>query len=332
MIMRIDPQRLIRLAVLIKQRSFRKAADVLGITQPALSQSIAQLEQAIGVKLIERTTHGMEPTIYGEALYAHARAIDWELSLAERRVQELIAGSKGTLTVGATTGIAMSMISQAIPVLLASTPEVHSRVLEELTAEPLLRQLQDRGIDVLICPTAPGYELKGLQSIPLFYTSRVACIRAGHPLGESPSLSELVAYPFSCPPDAMGLLSSVREIFAEAGLEMPTSINIVSNSVSLAKEVVKNTDAFAIFTDLSIWQECKYGELVAIPLPVKAGSWYNLVTRHEYVGTGATKNFLKAIFAVSEARGIEINPQAREVEQRIPKDEFSGAKMNRLNH
>ena len=120
--MRIDPQRLIRLAVLIQHGSFSRAADHLGLTQPALSQSIAQIEKEVGVKLIERTPHGVEPTIYGQVLYEHAKSIDRELAQAAQQIQELAFGQKGALRVGAMVGGAASLSALAVCKLQKRVP------------------------------------------------------------------------------------------------------------------------------------------------------------------------------------------------------------------
>jgi DNA-binding transcriptional LysR family regulator len=317
--MRVDPQRLMRLAVLINQGNFRKAAGELGVTQPALSQSIAQLELEVGVRLIERTPHGIEPTIYGEALYTHAKAIDWELAQAEQRIRELTEGNKGALTVGAAIGAAIEMVAQAICRLVVSDPGISTRVIAEPSSGALLRQLHDRSLDLVICQTLPDFELKGARSTPLFRSKRIACVRAGHPLGPAPPLEDLIAYPFACPVDEMGVLSGIRNALSIVGLDMPKNNVVVGNSISVGKEVVRHSDAFAIFSDLSVWRELEAGELIAIPLPDEAGQWYNLVTRSEYVGTAAAKTFLQGVFDVCADWKVEVHPDARRLERRIPR-------------
>jgi DNA-binding transcriptional LysR family regulator len=318
--MRIDPRRLMRLAVLINQGSFRKAADELNVTQPALSQSIAQLELEVGVKLIERTPHGVEPTIYGEAMYAHAKAIDWELAQAWQRIRELTAGNKGALTVGAAIGAAIYMVAQAICRMQVSQAGIsNTRVIEEPSTAALLRQLHDRSLDLVICQTLTEFELKGARSTPLFRSKRLACVRAGHPLGAAPPLKDLLAYPFACPLEEMGLLSGIRNALSIIGLEMPKNNIVVGNSIAVGKEVVRNSDAFAIFSDLSVWRELQSGELVGTPLPEEADQWYNLVTRPEYVGTAATKSFLQAVSDTCDEWGVDVHPDARRLERRIPR-------------
>ena len=117
----------------------------------------------------------------------------------------------------------------------------------------------------------------------------------------------------------MGLLSGIRNALNIIGLEMPKNNVVVGNSIAVGKEVVRNSDAFAIFSDLSVWRELQAGELVGTPLPEEADQWYNLVTRSEYVGTATTKSFLQAVSDTCDALGVDVHPDARRLERRIPR-------------
>src|SRR3546814_5716858 len=87
--MRLDPNRLLRLGELIRKGSFKKAADCLTITQPALSHSIARMESEVGVRLIDRTPHGVVPTVFGSALLRHEMEIEWQLAEADKQLHQL---------------------------------------------------------------------------------------------------------------------------------------------------------------------------------------------------------------------------------------------------
>ena len=78
----LDVTRLRQLAVIVRHRSFSKAAEAIGISQPALSKNIRTLERALGVRLLERGRFGALPTEFGLALARHADAIDAELGSA----------------------------------------------------------------------------------------------------------------------------------------------------------------------------------------------------------------------------------------------------------
>jgi|GEM_PF-6785693 len=305
---RIDPQRLLRLAVLIKEGSFRKAAETLGITQPALSQSMAQLEDEVGVQLITRSARGVHPTLYGEALYAHARVIDSELARATQQIESLFAGSAGSLLIGSPTGGGMFIVAQALCRMTSSRTDANVRVIENVKVEELIGSLHDRDIDVVVSPRLPELTLKGARAIRLFGTRKILCVRKDHPEAHNLCLEALVNYPFVCPPDDMGILSDIKSIFSTRGLNFPSS-TIISNSISLAKDMVLGSDAFTIVSDISIL-ESKSNSISCLDLSEGTVSWYYLLFRQEYVATEPVKNFVKELIFVCKEWGVEVNGEA----------------------
>ncbi len=304
--MRIDPQRLIRLAVLIQHGSFSRAAEHLGLTQPALSQSIAQIEKEVGVKLIERTPHGVEPTLYGQVLYEHAKSIDRELALAAQHIGELAFGHKGALRIGATVGGAASFVALAVCKLQASRAGIDTRIVEEFSIGALLTQLHDRTLDVLVCPRPRELDLKGASSTPLFLAKRLACVRAGHPLSGDVSLRELSTFSFVCPEEELGLLFGFRQIFGTIGVDLPEVL--VVNSVYLAKELVLNSDAFGLFSDVSIINEHRLGLVKPIELETPTNYWMQLILRAEQARNEPIAGFIAEMIEICSERGIEVNP------------------------
>src|SRR6202044_2232678 len=86
---RIDVGRLRQLAQIVRHCSFSKAAESVGISQPALSKNIRSLERALGVQLLERGRFGAIPTAFGLALVRHADSIDAELRSATQEIEAL---------------------------------------------------------------------------------------------------------------------------------------------------------------------------------------------------------------------------------------------------
>ncbi|WP_428390884.1 LysR family transcriptional regulator [Lichenicoccus sp.] len=304
--MRIDPQRLIRLAVLIKSGSFKRAADQLGVTQPALSQSIAHMEDEVGVELIKRTRRGIEPTVYGQVLYERARTIDHELTQAAQQIRELAFGNKGVLTVGSTVGGAGSLVALALCKLLNSHPAASIKILESSSVRSLLARLNERTIDLLICQQPNQFELAGARPISLLRAERVACVRTGHPLSRKATLSDFGPYPFICPPEEMGLLLGFQQIFRSAGLELPEII--FSDSIQIAKEMVLNSNAFALFSDLSVLHERRLGSMRTVGLAAPTQYWMQLIIRPEQIPTDLMKSFVASILSVCGELKIDVHP------------------------
>ena len=307
---RIDPQRLIRLAVLIQHGSFGRAASHLGITQPALSQSIGQLEKEAGIELIKRTPHGVVPTIYGQVLYEHARAVDRELAEAAQHIQDLVLGKRGALKIGATVGGAASVVAATLCKLYERQPDIDARMTEEGTIKALLTQLRERATDMLICQLPMELDLQGAQACPLFEVKRVMCVRAGHPLQGRLTPEGVCAYPFVCPQEEIGLLFGLNQVFVTIGLEMPTRQLLVTNSVYSSKEIVLNSDAFAIFSDLSVLTERRLGTVEVLDLDASTAYWMQLIVREEQTPTDEMKDFVSTLLSVCSEVGTRVHPDA----------------------
>lgn len=317
--MHIDPLRLIRLGELIKQGSFKRAADGLNITQPALSQSIAQMEAEIGVRLIDRTPHGVVPTVYGQVLMDHAREIDWQLSQAAKKMAELKFGHQGTLAIGGTSGGAISMIALAVCRLLEIVPGINTRITEELWNRALLSQLDDRSLDIAICYQPDDAELQGKLAVPLFPARRFLCVRAKHPEAGNLTLASVAKYPFTCPSSEMGIHQDIKRIFDGLQIPFPVHPVTVSNSLSAAKEIVLNSDAFALFSDMSVLHETRSGLIKLAEIEgMSTTYWYYMVFREEHVVSDLLGNFLSALGDVCRDLGIELHPDVSRLRKGRP--------------
>ncbi len=300
--MRIDPQRIVRLAVLIQQGSFGRAAAQLGLTQPALSQSIALIEKEIGAKVVNRTPQGVEPTAYGQILYERAIAIDRELARAATEIQDLASGRRDVLSLGAEAGGAASLAASAVARLVVAQPEMSIRIAEQVPGPGLIRSLREGALDLVICHRPARAELVGLRSFPLFRGSRLACVRSAHPVPAGGSIRELGRFPFVCPPSELGHFFGFTHIFAAAGMEMPDVL--MADSVYVAKEVVLACDAFGLFSDVSVSRELRTGELRAIDIGAPTPYWMQIVMRDE-PETGPAAALLQTLSQICAELGFE---------------------------
>jgi DNA-binding transcriptional LysR family regulator len=307
--MRIDPSRLIRLGELINHGSFKKAAEALCITQPALSQSIAHMEAEVGVRLIDRTPHGIVPTIFGDALLQHAREINWQLSEAVNRISELTVGRRDVLSIGGTSGGALTILTLAVCRLREQRSDIQMRIVEETWTRALLTQIEDRSLDIIICHKPDETELVGKVALPIFQGRRYLCVRKGHPQANRLSLDALASYPFACPGGEMGISHEIRNIFNDLKLEFPKEQVIILNSLTASKEVLLNTDAFAIFSDLSVLRESRDGSILMREISdIVEPYWYHMVVREDHVGSDLLLSFLSSVRAICQGFGIALHP------------------------
>ena len=95
-----DPKRLLDLLAIARHGSYTQAAAALGVSQPALSNSITALEKTLGVRVLERTRHGATLTDFGRLLASHAEALQSALSRASGDVALKKDGMAGSLAIG----------------------------------------------------------------------------------------------------------------------------------------------------------------------------------------------------------------------------------------
>ena len=162
---------------------FGRAAERLHMTQPPLSRQIQQLENELGVVLIDRTTRSVTLTPAGVAFLPDARRI---LQLAEGAaltVKRVPAGDLGTVVVGFTAASAHAVLPRLLDKAREQLPDVQLELREMVTAaqiEGLMTGELDLGM------ARPPLKRPGLVSRPLLHEQLVAAVPSAHPLAALP--------------------------------------------------------------------------------------------------------------------------------------------------
>jgi len=130
-------------------RSFARAAEQLGYTQPAVSQQIASLERIVGHRLLERSSgrSAVELTEAGRLLLGHLDAIGARLAAARSDLDALQSGTGGTLHVGAFQSVSARILPDLLRRLTLTTPGVTIDLFEATTDEELLERLDEGTLD-----------------------------------------------------------------------------------------------------------------------------------------------------------------------------------------
>jgi DNA-binding transcriptional LysR family regulator len=125
-------------AAVVEHGGFSAAGRALGIPKSRLSKRVAQLEERLGVRLLQRTTRRFVVTEVGERFYKHCRAVLEEAQAAQDAVDELQAEPRGIVRVSCPTSLAQTVIAWLLPEFLAQHPKVQVRLLAS-----------DRRVDVI---------------------------------------------------------------------------------------------------------------------------------------------------------------------------------------
>ncbi|HLQ90500.1 MAG TPA: LysR family transcriptional regulator [Xanthobacteraceae bacterium] len=133
----------------VQAGSMSKAAERLGTAQPALSRSIAELEHALGVRLLDRSPRGVEPTDYGRALIKRGIAVFDELRLGVKDIEFLSDPTTGELRIGAGEAIANGPVLGVIERLSRQYPRISIHLMTGVV-EQLCDKLAGRTIEMAI--------------------------------------------------------------------------------------------------------------------------------------------------------------------------------------
>jgi DNA-binding transcriptional LysR family regulator len=129
--------------------SMVRAAKHLGISTPVVSKTIADIEHALGVPLLDRLPHGVEPTLYGRALIKRSIVVFDELRQSVRDIEFLADPTVGEARIGSTEPLAAGIVPAVIERLNRRHPRILFHVVQADFAT-MLRELRAREIDLMI--------------------------------------------------------------------------------------------------------------------------------------------------------------------------------------
>jgi len=182
-------------AAVAKSGSFAEACTVLHLSQPALSIAIRNLEEALGGKLLARTTRAVALTPEGSEFYLIAQRLlaDWQHSLED--VHNLFALRRGKLGIASMPTFASSLL----PPILSAYHDLHPAVnvtVHDVIAESVVDMVRQGRVELGVT-FDPG-EVQDLEFQPLFTDKLVAALPRGHPLAQKKALQwrQLLDYPF----------------------------------------------------------------------------------------------------------------------------------------
>jgi LysR family transcriptional regulator of abg operon len=252
--------------------SIRAAARGLGVSQPALTKSIRQLEEELGAVLITRSVRGVRVTEFGRVFLSRARAVSADLRRAREEIAQLRGERLGNLTIGTAPGPALDLLPRVLPTLRAHWREATIRVMDVSPAEvlPALREgLLDLALSVRLGPLADVGADCSVE--PLYTIEPVIIARRAHPLAKARSLRELVDAEWVRTGPA-GLSPALPQAFEAARLP-PPRYRVDCQSFLALPEFVAHSDLLAVVPSQIAAREAAAGRVVSLrvreALPVR---------------------------------------------------------------
>lgn len=220
--------------------SIRGAARELGVTQPAVTKAIQQLEVELGAALLQRNVKGVTLTPYGVAFLTRARLVVAELGRARDELAQLTQAFAGTVSIGLAPTIAELLAPKVVEPYLRRHPQVKLRMVGGLPTSTVTR-VADGTLDFVIGPRPVVGVPASIDSWPLYSVEVAITMRAGHPLAGARSLAELADADWVLTQSAANPDGPLTQAFQGLGLEGP-KCRLQSESFVAALSTVAQTD------------------------------------------------------------------------------------------
>jgi DNA-binding transcriptional LysR family regulator len=241
---RLRPKDLHTLQTIAELGSMAKASIALGLSQPAISKAIADLERLLGAELLDRSARGVELTEPGRLLVERGRIIFDELRQCVRDIEHFVDPTRGEVRVGTTAPMTV-FLSEVIGHMSPSYPGITYNV-EVNDSRSLLRSLRERELDVIITRWMTS-EADDLAAELLFEAPLAVLADKRHPLVERRklALADLMTQTWVLPPRDGFLGRIIAEVFARRGLDCPPAL-VTTISVYMQLNLVASSRFLAM--------------------------------------------------------------------------------------
>jgi DNA-binding transcriptional LysR family regulator len=250
---RLKPRDLHVFLAVVETGNMAKAADRLAISRPVVSKTIADLEHVLGVRLLDRSAKGVEPTLYGRALLRRSLSVFDELKQSVKEIEHLANPSAGEIRIGCTETISAGLIAVAVDQLVRRHPRwvFHMQLANAAVHLELLRS---RICEVVVGRPELSDQMQDVDTEPLFY-EKLLVVVGPHSRWHGRrkvALSDLVDEPWIQAPLEAEPGGPAFEAFRAARLRLPRA-TIFSDSLNLRYNLLE-TGSFITMIPESTWR------------------------------------------------------------------------------
>lgn len=249
---------------IVDHGSLSRAALVLHVAQPALTQQLRQLEGELGVQLLHRSAQGVLSTDAGKIFYEHALAILKQVADAQAAVIQSAERPSGSVTLGLPHSISGALALPLLTAARARFPEITLQLTEEITGN-LVQQLQSGRINLAVLfddDQLGNFIAAALIDEDLAFICRADSAHA--PRGHAIRFADALAVPLILPAQQQGVRPRLEQVARSAGLTFADVIEI--NSIAILKSALLADMGATILPVAPLQAEIASGVLAACPI------------------------------------------------------------------
>jgi DNA-binding transcriptional LysR family regulator len=273
-----------------KERSMSKAATELAISQPAVSRAIADMEYTLGVPLLDRNPHGVEPTLYGRSLIKRSIVVFDELRQSVKEIEFLADPSAGEIRIGCTAPLAAGIVLAIIERLNRRYPRILIQVVHAEVVN-LQRELRDRSIELVMWRTRTRIPDEHMNSEVLVNDRSlvVAGLSNKWVRQKRIKLAELLEEPWILPPSDSAAGLSIDNAFRFGGHSVPRTA-VSSTSMAMTMSLLAGGRFLSLLpeTMIRLSAQCTTIKVLPVKLPASPRLITVVTLKHRTLSPAAT--------------------------------------------
>jgi len=231
---------LIYFLTIARTGTLARAAEQLGISQPAVTKAIQRLERKVGVTLVERTARGSVLTEAGKIFHTRVSGVSMQLDSAVQEARDAGGGHAGLLRIGATPATTSFALRSLFPTLLMERPAARFNVTTGFS-DALLDAIDKREVELAVCPLPEALDASMAKEV-LYDDHYSLMVSIGHPLAkrESVMIDDLVDCEWAASSRQEFARVQIEQAFAKHG-HLPMRIVAEANSLAALILIVSTT-------------------------------------------------------------------------------------------
>lgn len=288
----------------VRQRSLKRAADRLNLTQPAMSKTLKELEEIVGKTLLIRSRAGVSLTDAGEVFAHFARMSLSALDHGLEGIAQLdAAGRRADLSIGALPSVAAGLLPRAVVAFERMSPAVTLRI-QDGPVRFLIDRLRDGDVSMVIGRLGDPSIMQNLSFTQLYQEAVDFVVRPGHPLLEGAQVQDIADWPVIYPPAQAAIRPLVERFLAAHGIGTPR-IAVETVSGAFGRVYTRQSDAIWIISRGVVWNELAEGRLVRLPIDTGLTRGPVGLLRRDDAEQGAEEGvFITALTRAMEEMGL----------------------------